>query len=172
MKNLFRFTLALFVTLLVAGPALAKAPKASGPTSFDKLKDLSGTWTTTTDMDGKQETFKMNYKVTSGGSALEETLFAGSPKEMISMYTVDQGKVLMTHYCMMGNQPRLQEVSSTKNQIKLDMRDATGMSSPNDPHMGGLTVTFKDKNHIEQAWTHYNADGTSQVSVFQWEREK
>lgn len=174
MKTALRVVMPLLI-LVLSVPAFAKKNKDSADSSsFDRLKSLVGTWTATLDMDndGKTETYRMVYRTTSGGTALEETIFAGSPKEMISVYHMDNGKVLMTHYCMLNNQPRLQEIEAAKNFIKLDMRDITNASSPKDPHMGGLTVTFKDKDHIEQSWVHFNADGTSQNSVFSWTREK
>jgi len=165
--------LSLFFLALFPLNAAAKSVQLSGdPQSFLSLKDLVGTWTTTTEMEGKTTTGKLTYRSTSGGSALEETLFSGSPHEMVSMYTVDQGKVLMTHYCMLRNQPRLQEVSSSKNQIKLEQRDMTGAKSPDEAHMGGLTITIQDKDHFQQDWVHFGKDGKTETVTFQWTREK
>jgi hypothetical protein len=83
---------------------------------------------------------------------------------------------MMTHYCMLGNQPRLKvsEVTKSKkgNQLKFTFVDATGMQTPQDPHMGALTLTMKDKNHMNQEWTLFTPDGKQQPMVFNYVREK
>lgn len=167
----------MFLSVLLLGmslshSALAKKNKSDATTPFDTLKTLEGTWKAQVEMNGKKEDARLVYKVTSGGNALEETIFAGSPKEMVSIYFKDNDRVLMTHYCMMGNQPRLKVTEVVRNKIKFEQLDATGMKTPQDSHMGGLTVTFKDKDHFQQEWVHFNADGSEDSSVFAWEREK
>jgi len=49
----------------------------------------------------------VTYRLASGGSVVEETLFPGTPHEMISMYHVVDGELVLTHYCAMANQPRM-----------------------------------------------------------------
>lgn len=173
MKKLAFLALSLFLTALPLGSSFAaKKGKAPATTPFDSLKSLEGTWKGQIEMNGKKEEARLVYKVTSGGSALEETIFAGSPKEMVSVYYLANEDVMMTHYCMLGNQPSMKVTESGKGKIKFEKVSVSGMKTPQDPHMGGLLVTLKDKDHIEQAWTHYNPDGSATSSVFLWEREK
>ena len=74
---------------------------------FDKIKSLAGTWVVA-DKDGKPtDEVASIIKVTAGGSAVEETFFPGQPMEMVSVYTVDGSDLVMTHYCVLGNQPKL-----------------------------------------------------------------
>ncbi|MDL1871382.1 hypothetical protein FBR05_04170 [Deltaproteobacteria bacterium PRO3] len=173
MRRFSIFILFLAVSALPLGSGFAaKAKKSPADAPFETLKSLQGTWKGQIEMDGKKEEATLVYKVTSGGTALEETIFAGSPKEMVSVYFQDKDRVMMTHYCALGNQPRMQVTESAKGKIRFEMVDATGMKTPQDPHMGGLTLTLKDKDRFEQAWVHYNPDGTSNTSVFAWERVK
>src|SRR6187549_899357 len=82
----------------------APAPTNAG---LEKMKTLVGTWVAA-DKDGKPTDEVVSViKLTAGGSAVHETLFPDQPHEMISVYTADGADVVMTHYCMLGNQPRL-----------------------------------------------------------------
>src|SRR5258708_3038180 len=88
---------------------LADLPKNAG---LEKMKTLVGTWVMA-DKDGKPTDEVVSViKVTAGGSAIHETLFPGQPHEMVSIYTADGSDLVMTHYCMLGNQPRMK--ASTK----------------------------------------------------------
>jgi len=46
----------------------------------------------------------VTYRVASAGSVVQETLFPGTPHEMISMYHLVDGELVLTHYCAMANQ--------------------------------------------------------------------
>ena len=62
----------------------------------------------TADKDGKPtDQVGSIIKVTAGGSVVHETLFPGQPQEMVSVYTVNGPDLIMTHYCVLGNQPRM-----------------------------------------------------------------
>ena len=74
---------------------------------MNQAKKLAGTWLAA-DQDGKPTDQVVSIiKVTAGGSAVHETLFPGQPHEMVSIYTVDGPDLVMTHYCVLGNQPRM-----------------------------------------------------------------
>src|SRR5438046_4656323 len=80
--------------------------KAARP-NLERLKKLAGTWVAA-DKDGKPTDQVVSViKVTAGGSAVQETLFPGQPQEMVSIYHKDGADLVMTHYCMLGNQPRM-----------------------------------------------------------------
>src|SRR5437868_11062744 len=74
---------------------------------LETMKKLAGTWLAA-DKDGQPTDQVVSIiKVTAGGSAVHETLFPGQPHEMVSSYTVDGPDLVMTHYCVLGNQPRM-----------------------------------------------------------------
>src|ERR1700722_13088585 len=95
-----------------------KAPAATHA-GLDKLKKLTGTWVEA-DKDGKPTDKVVSViKVTASGSAVTETLFPGQPMEMVSVYHKDGADLVMTHYCALGNQPRMKaDPKSPANQIK------------------------------------------------------
>src|ERR1051325_9626202 len=101
----------LALTLSLASHGGEKtSPKPPTPpmnAALEKMKKLAGTWLLA-DKDGKPtDQIASIIKVTAGGSAVHETLFPGQPHEMISVYMIDGPDVIMTHYCVLGNQPRM-----------------------------------------------------------------
>jgi len=115
---------------------------------------------------------EVNYRVTSGGSAVEETIMKGTEHEMVSMYHLDGDKLVMTHYCMLGNQPHLvARRSSDPHVIAFDFAGATNMRSANDPHMHDMQLTVKDKNHIESTWEGYKDGKPEHAAHFELTRK-
>src|SRR5690242_19241600 len=99
-------------------------PAKPASAEFNQLKQLQGKWTgskTNPQPNEKAETVSTAFRVTSAGSAVEETLGAGTPHEMVDMYVDEGGKLSMTHYCAMGNQPHLVLKKSDAKSITLEM---------------------------------------------------
>src|SRR5215813_15072481 len=123
LRRFFAYGLLLALLLILSGTSHAgdkAAPKLPAPTTnaaLEKMKKLAGTWLLA-DSDGKPtDQVASVIKVTAGGSAVHETLFPGQPHEMISIYTVDGGDLIMTHYCVLGNQPRMKGDLKSSDQI-------------------------------------------------------
>jgi hypothetical protein len=126
-----------------------KVPAAPTNAGFEKMKKLVGTWVEA-DKDGKPtDTVVSVIKLTAGGSAIHETHFPGQPHEMISVYTAEGPDVLMTHYCMLGNQPRLKaEANSADNQLNFQFAGGSNLDPKKDLHMHAVTLTIADSDHI------------------------
>lgn len=133
------------------GAGAPQVPADHSSPELERIKSLAGRWTTTTSMFGKpnQRVF-IEFEVTAGGSAVLERIFPGTPEEMISVYYDDNGKLAMTHYCIMRNRPLLKLARSDADSITLDVKKIDGAKSKKDPAMGGVTIRFKDANHIEE----------------------
>ena len=90
-----------------------EAPKPYvGSAEFEKLKTLAGSWQGTTDMGKGPMPINVQYRVVSGGSAVEERLFADTPAEMVTIYHDQNGKLSLTHYCTLCNRPAMSLVKS------------------------------------------------------------
>ncbi|QEL15037.1 aldo-keto reductase family protein [Limnoglobus roseus] len=145
--------LALAVVGHAAGPTAKTDPAQTG---LDRIKKLAGTWVEA-DKDGKPTDKVVSVvKVIAAGSVVQETSFPGQPMEMVSMYHLDKGELIMTHYCALGNQPRMKaDPKSAANQIKWEFAGGTNLDPAKDMHMHAATVTFVDDDHIEiagEAW--------------------
>ena len=139
---------------------------------FTKLKSLVGNWegTSTSKTHGEQPA-KVEYKVTSGGNALVETLFPGTEHEMVSVYHDRKGALTMTHYCMLPNQPELDVTKSGDNQIVLDLASRSPID-PNEPQMHRLTITFNDPDHVIQEWAYYEGGEQKDTTTISLTRSK
>jgi hypothetical protein len=132
------------------GKAEAKLPAPPAHAGLEKMKKLAGTWLAA-DKDGKPTDQVVSViKVTAGGSAVHETLFPGQPHEMISVYTTDGPDLVMTHYCVLGNQPRMKaDSNSPANQIVFRFAGGTNLDPAKDKHMHEATLTFIGDDRIE-----------------------
>lgn len=159
--------------LLAAPAALAQhdhdhampAGKPANPT-FEKLKGLEGTWTGKAGPKGGEASAStVTYKLTGGGSALVETLFPGTPHEMVTVYYLDGSEVRLTHYCAAGNQPTMKLAGSDGKTFRFDFLSGTNMKL-SDMHMHAASLTFVDANHIVAEWTAWRDGKPAEVMVF------
>ena len=171
-------------------------PAATHP-GFEKLKQLAGEWVEVAEPGGEKEAkgekagkeakeekgekeAKMEagqltaiYKVTSAGSAVMETLFPGTPHEMVTMYHLDGPDLMLTHYCAAGNQPRMKlEKSDDPSKLVFKFSGGTNMDPTKDAHMHDLTITFIDNDHFRSEWTSYDDGKKSGVHTFEMKRKK
>ncbi len=130
--------------------SVPKLPAPPTNAALEKMKKLAGTWLLA-DKDGKPtDQVASIIKVTAGGSVVHETLFPGQPHEMVSIYTVDGPDLIMTHYCVLGNQPRMKADSkSPANKIVFRFTGGTNLDSKKDKHMHEATLTILDDNRLE-----------------------
>ena len=133
-----------------------KHPAPKMPAEFDKLKALVGTWKGTADMGGDKPVEVTNtFELTSGGSAIVEKIMAGTPHEMVSVYCAEGGKLVMTHYCSMGNQPKMSLMKTSGNEMDFTMKGTTGIGSLKEGHMHSMNIVWKDPDHITESWGMY-----------------
>lgn len=140
----FLLTVSLFGT--AAEPATSKPASAE----FERMKSLVGTWTGKTDMGDGPVDMTIRYRLIAAGSVLEERVMEGTPNEMVTMYFVNkEGKLALTHYCMMGNRPAMNVKASDAKSITFDF-DPTGctIDPAKESHMHGMTIRFEDADTI------------------------
>jgi hypothetical protein len=151
-----RGTFSLLVIALLGVAVSSQAGEKATPTSaqrFEALKKLVGDWVEV-GKDGKPtDKLVSSIRVTSGGSAIQETLFPGGDHEMVTMYHLDGADLLLTHYCMLGNQPRMRAEPGTADRIEFKFVSAGNLKSPDDHHMHQATLTIADNDHFKAEWT-------------------
>jgi hypothetical protein len=165
MNTTFSRSAVLLFTVLLASAALAQSDAQK---SFDKLKTLVGSWQGK-NADGKP--VQISFRDTAGGTALMSEITAGD-EDMISMIHLDGDRLLLTHYCPAGNQPRMKaSVSPDGKTIMFDFVDATNLSSPEAGHMQRAVFTFLDADHHSEEWD-YMDHGKGMRQVFELQRAK
>ena len=169
-----RFVIPLLVLLLACGSGVSRMHAADNPGGgFEILKSLVGEW------DGKSQDGKkthLSYRLVSGGTTvMEEFSVEGDPKmNMVTMYHPDGAQLLMTHYCMANNQPRMAGKITSKEPttITFSFVSGTNMKSANDGHMHHAVFQIPDKNSMTQEWTFQKDGKNTMQEVAQYKRSK
>jgi hypothetical protein len=157
MKYLCAVAVVLF-SLSTAAVAQSDAQK-----SFDKMKSLAGSWEgrvttvpTTPEMEGK--VMQVTLRTTSMGNALlHEMTGAGRPDDPITMFYLENDRLMLTHYCDAGNRPRMTAKASPESKtIDFDFLDVIGNMQYG--HMHHAAFTLIDPNHHIEEWTFMAGD--------------
>lgn len=155
--------------LIVAVFALAAASSAQtdAQKAFDAIKNMPGTWEGTT-TDG--HSVRVDFKVTAGGSAIMSEILGH--EDMISMFNLDgPNRLLLTHYCAAGNQPRMEaNVSPDGKTITFNFVDATNLATPEAAHMQRMILTLLDENHHTEEWI-FSDHGKEHRALFDLRRK-
>jgi hypothetical protein len=138
--------LSLFLTLLATTPLSGSdivVSKSEAAKSFETLKTLVGSW----ESDNPKHPMSVNFRVTSNGSAILSEMLDGHDN-MITMFHLDDGRLMLTHYCAAGNQPRMVgKMSPDGKTLEFVFIDGTNFNSTKDGHMDGLVITVIDDTH-------------------------
>jgi len=165
MNKSTRIPLLIFALLALASAALAQTDAQK---AFNAIKSMPGTWEGK-GPDGKP--FQVTFKVTAAGSAVLSEILVPN-EDMISMFHLDgPNRLLLTHYCAAGNQPRMQaSVSPDGKTITFNYVDATNLATPDAGHMQRMVLTLLDDNHHTEEWT-FNDHGKEMKEVFDLHRK-
>ncbi len=166
---------AVFSLLVLApGQVIAEEYKPYvGSKAFEQMKQLVGTWEGTMDMGKEQKNITASYKLTSGGSAIIETVFADTPMEMVTVYHDDSNKTLqMTHYCMLGNQPKMALKSMENNQLWFTLSPDSDVDLAKERHMHAAAITFDGPTHMTQHWTEFKDGKMGKTATIVYSRVK
>src|SRR6201998_464920 len=154
------------VVLLISTAALAQSTAQS---SFEQLKVLAGSWEGT--LDG--QTLHVSLRVTSMGSALMHEMKGPGPDDPITMFNLDGDRLLLTHYCDAGNQPRMvATISPDGKTIVFNFLEATNLLSTQMGHMQRITFTFIDSDHHTEKWEFAMANGKQMGGLLDLKRTK
>lgn len=153
-------TLLVFTTVFALADSDAKK-------SFDAMKTLQGSWAGKT---GRGMPVSVTFRMIAGETTLMSEIQMG--EEMMSMIHLDGDRLLLTHYCGAGNQPRMQaSISPDQKTIMFDFVDATNLDSPKSGHMRRAVFTILSPDHHTEEWV-FAEDGKDQTSVFDLKRTK
>ncbi len=147
----------------------ARAGEASPEQAFARLRGLVGTWSATA-ANGKP--IQVAFRLVAGDSALVETYTTASGQETLTLFTLDGPRLLATHYCAQGNQPRLSLASEpTASPLVFVFLDATNLKSPQSSHLHRLELTPTDRDHFTMVEV-YREDGQDDAASLRFDRVK
>jgi len=134
------------------GASVTHATSPAADAAFERLVALKGDWVNADAPAGSQGTVVANYRVTAGGSAVVETLMPGQDEEMLTIYYKDGGKVALTHYCMLGNQPHMRAEGLQGNVLSFDYAGGDNIDVAHDMHMHSVAFTFVSPDELRTDW--------------------
>lgn len=154
------------------GQPAAKEKSAPVNPAFEKLKSLAGDWINADAKGADAGKVAVNYRLIAGGSALLETMVTEDEGGMVTVYHMDGEHFMMTHYCGLGNQPRMRAEPMTGDKLRFHCFGGTNMKSEKDKHMHSLTVTFTDHDHFNADWTLSDDGKPGETHAFHYARKK
>jgi len=158
--------------VVLGGRAVAVEHGASpDPKALAPLKKLFGTWQGNARVGDQLVPVTITYASTAGGSAIVEHLFPGTPHEMMSVYTVEGDRLAMTHYCSLGNHPKMMLKTSDAHSLSFEATGAEGLRAPAEMHMHAMTVSWTDADHIRETWTSFVDGQAKDQKVFDLARK-
>jgi hypothetical protein len=99
--------------------------------------------------------------------------FDAHPNEtMMTMYHLDGERLMLTHYCVAKNQPRLVATSFSDDgkTVTFTFLDGTNLPSRDRGHMDKVIIRFVDNNHVISQWSWYQNGKESWMEEIQLER--
>lgn len=124
----------LLLSLLAAAPTPAEA-------AFTQLKGIAGNW----EAEVKPgRVLKVSYALTAADSVLVETWTTPSGGTTMTVFHLDGARLLATHYCAQGNQPRLAWKPGKGRLLGFAFADATNLASPAQSHLHRLEIGLVD----------------------------
>jgi len=161
-------SLRMAFAVLIAFFTIAAFAQSNSHAAFEKLKSLEGTWA---GKGSEGQSLTVTFRTTSAGSAIMSEI--QGPENMISMFHLDGDRLMLTHYCATGNQPRMVgTLSPDGKSVTFNFLDATNVLSSQPGHMERVVVTILDPNHHTEEWSFLAKDGSMRHETFDVQRQK
>lgn len=120
-----------------AAEAGANANANAGQMAFEQLKQLTGAWRPA---ENPASALRVEFSLIAGDSVVTETWSAPGHASM-TVYHLDGERLLATHYCPRGNQPRMAFTQRNEDgTLRFEFVDGTGLDEPGEPYEHLLTM--------------------------------
>lgn len=122
---------------------------------FESLKTLLGDWH---GIDEQGRPTKVRYSMTANDTALVEDWAFDNHMEALTIYHMDEALLMATHYCPIGNQPRLDlKTQREDGTLFFECVSATHLKSFKDPHEHAFNLKlnkdgtfFREETYVEK----------------------
>lgn len=153
---------------------VAGKPSDQAQAAFDRIKGLAGEWQTQMPgSDGQPGPAAIStFEVTSNGSAVREVMFKGAEHEMTNLYHLDGSSIVVTHYCAMGNQPRMRATNFGSRDIAFAFDGVSNLRDANQGYMGELTLQMDSPTALTQRWRHFGGKEAAEPTIITYTRKQ
>jgi hypothetical protein len=125
--------------------------------AYERFVALEGVWA---GQSTKGWSDSVVYRTMAAGSVVMQTSFEAHPGEMmVTMVHPDGDRLLLTHYCVAKNQPRLvlSECTDGGAQVTFSFLDGTNMPNRDRGHMDKVVFRFFGADSFSSRWTWYRS---------------
>lgn len=144
--------------VLALAPGHAPLHAEGTPSPLERLEALEGDWVATADGEMVEAgQLVKTYRVTAAGSAVVETVFPGTDHEMTSVYHAEGDDLVLTHYCMLGNQPRMRAPATTGSRIEFAYDGGSNLDPAVDDHIHSGWIELLGPDEMRTEWTEHSA---------------
>jgi len=137
-------------------PSVSVAQNNTVPSPLDSFKKLEGTWSIQTG--GKTLNIQMTYQLASKGTIVTEQF-----GRELSVFAMDGAALSMTHYCNVGNQPRLRlKPQRAPNVYEFDLVEVIRPKDAPADHVDRVIYEFLGDKRIDLKiiWWHPSGEET------------
>jgi hypothetical protein len=159
-----------FSLLLLGAVAVATGPdQVNAQAAFAKLKTLTGEWQAETSK-GKAQ---VSYELIAGGSVLLERDSMPGEGAMITAYHLDGDRLVLTHYCMAGNQPHMvaQRFDAQSGELEFVLDGGSNLNA-GPGHMRDARFHLISANRLDAVWNFLQNDNTTVAESLHYSRVK
>lgn len=140
--------LAAIVSVGTAGTAAAST-EVGAATAFSRMKALVGNW----DVESSHGRTHSRFELIAGGSVLLEYFTEPGGQEMLTAYHLDGSRLVLTHYCVAGNQPHMVAEKFDGASGELDFAFAGGSNiAPGAGHMHDAVFHLASNDRFDAKW--------------------
>jgi hypothetical protein len=164
---------AVFAVLVAALPLAGAqaAPSDPAASAFERFQALAGTWRAEST---RGWTEQVTFEVIAVGSVvMSTTTFRDAPdNKMVTMYSLDNGDLVTTHYCEARNQPHLMatQIDDDARTVEFTFQRGGNMVSRDQGHMDRAVFRFIDENEFTSRWTWYQDGAEDWMEEIHYQR--
>ncbi|HRJ62917.1 hypothetical protein [Brevundimonas sp. UBA2416] len=139
-------------------PATAEDALPVSTLQFEKIAALAGEWRVQ-----ESPSLRIVFEPTAGGSVIVERWMVGERMHSMTVYHLDGERLVATHYCPQGNQPRLVASAAGSAGVRFAFLDATGLD-PHESFQHDLSFSWDAEGTVSRAETYRGPEGAMEES--------
>lgn len=136
------------------GPTTPSTPELARA-AYERFQSMAGNWEGRSTK-GWVET--LTYQsIAAGSTVLETSLNAHEGERMATTFYLNGDRLLLTHYCVAKNQPRLEATAFADGgrTVVFTFKDGANIPTRDKGHMDKAVYTFEAPDRVRSRWTWY-----------------
>jgi len=151
----------IVLAIVLAGMPAAQAESLASR-AFADLSTLVGEWEGSY---ANGRSHQVSFELTANGSALLETWTMSPTRQSLTVYALDGERLISTHYCPQGNQPRLVlRERDDSGRYQFEFLDGTNLHDPAGSHQHALSIQVDSAQNFSRSEV-YLSNAASQLAA-------